>query len=235
MILRIIRNRRPWAQRALRARYSTSRGVADNVRVTVEIVPTRPARTWATVAFVGILIYVVIDVVLAFLRPDYSVLRNAESDYGRGRFAWLMDINFVLRGVFSLVAAVALLRSGMARRWTAVLLIIWALTSALLAFFPDNPPGYPVLASGSRHDLLALIAFIAITVATIGMSFSKSTAVGGLRTAQRVLSIVGPAAFILLVHPFGAFGLIERIFLAAEIGWLAVTMIGIVRLESSKA
>jgi hypothetical membrane protein len=201
------------------------------VLVTIETPATRPARGWAQAALIGIALYVAIDVVLAFLRPDYSLLRNAESDYGRGRFSWLMDINFVFRGIFSIEAAVALMRSGMARRWTAALVLVWGVASALLAFFPDNPPGYTVLASGSRHDLLALIAFIAIAVATIGMSFSRSTVTGGLRMAQRVLSIVGPAAFILLIHPFGAFGLIERIFLAAELAWLAVTMVAVARAE----
>jgi hypothetical membrane protein len=192
------------------------------------------ARRWAIVAVVGIILYVLIDVVLAFLRPDYSLIRNAESDYGRGRFHWLMDINFVLRGVFSILAAVALRRMG-ARAWTVILLMIWAITSALLAFFPDNPPGYPILASGARHDFLALIAFVTIAVATIGMSFTRMPFTPAVKTVLRVLSIVGPVEFLAFARLAGTFGLIERIFLAAELGWLAVSMVGILRLERSKS
>jgi hypothetical membrane protein len=176
-------------------------------------------------ALVGIAIYVAIDIALAFLRPDYSLIRNAESDYGRGHYAWLMDVNFVLRGVFSILALIALLQAKLARRWMAALLALWAVTSAALALFPDNPVGYPVLASGSRHLALGAIAFVAIVIATIAMSFWRSGANRRLVIAQRTLSIIGAVAFLALAHPFGAFGLIERIFLAAELAWLVITLV----------
>lgn len=202
--------------------------------MTVEIAAVRSARPLAIVVVIGIVLYVAIDVTLAFLRPDYTLGLNAESDYGRGPFSWLMDINFGIRGVFSLVAAVALLRIGIARRWTAALVAVWGVASALLAFFPDNPPGYPVLASGIRHDILGLIAFVAIAVATIAMSFSQTTAPRDMRSTLRATSIIGPAAFILLLIPFPAFGDIERVFLASEIAWLGISVAWIVPLGSPK-
>jgi hypothetical membrane protein len=202
----------------------------DTRRVTAATPPTRTTRTWRSLALVGILLYVVIDVVLAFLRPDYSLLKNYESDYGRGPFAWLMDVNFVLRGAFSAAAIVALRRAGIASRWTAVLLWIWAAASALLAFFPDNPVGYPHLASGGIHLFLAGIAFIAIAVATLGMSFGSTTR-GRFIVVRRVLAIIGGVALLLLLHPFGAPGLIERIFLAVELGWLVLTLVSVKNLD----
>ncbi|HEV2259422.1 MAG TPA: DUF998 domain-containing protein, partial [Streptosporangiaceae bacterium] len=51
-----------------------------------------------------------IDVLLAFLRPGYSLIYNAESDYGRGSWYWVMDLNFLLRCALSLVLATALSR-----------------------------------------------------------------------------------------------------------------------------
>lgn len=168
---------------------------------------------------VGIAVYVLIDVALALLRPDYSLLRNYESDYSRGRFCWLMDINFVLRGVLTAVAAIALKRSGLASTWVAALVWIWAGASAFLAFFPDNPAGYPHLWTGAVHLALAFIAFLAIAVATTAMSFRRSAHAS---VALRILSIIGAVSFLLLAHPFGAGGLIERIFLAAQLAWLGV-------------
>jgi hypothetical membrane protein len=194
--------------------------------VTAAVPPTPATRIWANLALAGILLYVVIDVVLAFLRPDYSLLKNYESDYSRGKFCWLMDANFVLRGLLSACAVIALRRAGVASRWTAVLLWIWAVASALLAFFPDNPVGYPHLASGGIHLILAGIAFVAIAVATLGMSFGRSTR-GRFVVAQRVLAIIGVVALLLVLHPFGAPGLIERAFLAAELGWLTITLAGL--------
>ena len=34
---------------------------------------------------------------LAFLRPGYSLIYNAESDYGCGRWYWVMDLNNLSR------------------------------------------------------------------------------------------------------------------------------------------
>ena len=105
---------------------------------------TRPAaKTLALAAVAGVICYVAIDVVLKFLRPEYSLLHNAESDYGRGPWFWVMDLNFLLRCALSLAIAVAISRSArMEGRLRAgqVLLVIWATCSGLLA-----------LGSATRH------------------------------------------------------------------------------------
>jgi len=49
-------------------------------------------RSLAWLAIGGGIAYVAIDVVLRFLRPGYSLLYNAESDYGRGPWYWVMDL-----------------------------------------------------------------------------------------------------------------------------------------------
>ncbi|HEY5231867.1 MAG TPA: DUF998 domain-containing protein, partial [Galbitalea sp.] len=193
--------------------------------------PATPAtRLWVNLALAGILLYVVVDIALALLRPDYSLLKNYESDYGRGTFAWLMDVNFVLRGLLSAFAIVALRRVGITRGWMAVLLRIWAVGSALLALFPDNPVGYPHLVSGGIHLIIAGIAFLAIAVATLGMSFGSASR-GRFVVARRVLAIVGAVALLLLLHPFGAPGLVERTFLAAELGWLALALVSVDKVD----
>ncbi|HEY8325186.1 MAG TPA: DUF998 domain-containing protein, partial [Ktedonobacterales bacterium] len=65
---------------------------------------TGAARTLALLSLVGIILYVVIDVLLFVLRPELSLLHRAESDYGNGQWAWLMDANFLLRCALSLAA-----------------------------------------------------------------------------------------------------------------------------------
>ena len=57
----------------------------------------------ARLALAGVVLYAVIDTALVFLRPQFSILHNAESDYGSsGPWAWLMDLNFLLRCALSL-------------------------------------------------------------------------------------------------------------------------------------
>jgi len=65
-------------------------------------------RRIALLCLGGIALYVALDVLLFFLRPDLPLLRHAESDYGNGPWAWIMDVNFLLRCAFSLAAAGAL-------------------------------------------------------------------------------------------------------------------------------
>src|SRR4029077_9319672 len=105
----------------------------------------RRGRVWALTAVVGIAVYIAVDVALVFLRPRLSVLHNAESDYGsKGRYGWLMDLNFVLRCLLSLAVVRALTVVGDLNRRlrpALALLVAWSVASGLLAFFPDDPVG----------------------------------------------------------------------------------------------
>ena len=81
------------------------------VPVTAPVLPPRQrtapsrAKPLARLTLAGVAVYVAIDVLLAFLRPGYSLIYNAESDYGRGPWFWVMDINFLLRCALSLAIA----------------------------------------------------------------------------------------------------------------------------------
>lgn len=185
-------------------------------------------HSFAGLALIGIVLYLAIDIALGVLRPDYSLVKNYESDYGRGPFSWLMDVNFILRGVLSVLAVIAMRRAGVASRSTAVLMWVWAGASALLAFFPDNPAGYPHVATGAIHLILAGIAFVTIAIATVMISFARGRLTGGL-IPLRVIAVVGVIALVLVGHPFGVPGLVERVFLAAQLCWLVIVLAVVIR------
>jgi hypothetical membrane protein len=181
---------------------------------------------------VGVVVYVVIDVALVFLRPQFSVLHNAESDYGsRGPYDWVMDANFVLRCLVTF-AAIAAVVSVVADRATVRrglrLLGVWAVASGLLAFLPDDPVGTKTHARGAAHLLFALIAFVAVIVGTFAT-------LRGLRGDSRFapvqrpllgLALAAVVAIVLLgqaglgVHSLG--GLWEKTFLGCEMAWIAL-------------
>jgi hypothetical membrane protein len=202
-----------------------------------------PSRTkplaWFTLA--GIVVYVAIDVLLAFLRPGYSLLYNAESDYGRGPWYWVMDLNFLLRCALSLAIAAALYRvirpDGRTRSGLA-LLVTWAICSGLLAFFADDPEGTPQHGSGVVHVILAVIAFTCITIGTILISAALRSDPAWRRTAPVLLalSIAGAVAYLLLgtatKHHHAPGGLYERIFLGLELLWIAVAAVAIARRQT---
>jgi hypothetical membrane protein len=199
------------------------------------------ARLLAWSALAGIIAYVAIDALLAFLRPGYSLIYNAESDYGRGPWFWVMDLNFLLRCALSLAVVGALAsvtRSDGLARGGRILLVIWAACSGLLAFFADDLEGQAVTASGIVHLALALIAFPCVAVGTILISSSLRTD-PAWRSASAVLlavSVAGVAAFLLLGTAFGhqhaPGGLYERIFLGLQLLWIALAAYFIVARRS---
>jgi hypothetical membrane protein len=184
---------------------------------------------WAVLA--GIVVYLAIDALLAFLRPNYSLLYNAESDYGRGPWFWVMDANFLLRCALSLALVAALaqvIRTAPRARHGLTLLATWAICSGLLAFFADDVEGTRVHGSGVIHLLLAFIAFICVTIATIVLSVSLRAEPTLRRAAALLLpvSVAGAVAFLLLCsatgHQHAPEGLYERIFLGLELLWMGL-------------
>jgi hypothetical protein len=198
------------------------------------------ARALARFVLAGVAVYVAIDVLLAFLRPAYSLLYNAESDYGRGPWYWVMDLNFLLRCALSLAIVAALYRTTRPDgrpRGGLTLIVVWAICSGLLAFFADNPAGTPQTSSGIVHLILGFIAFICITIGTIMVSASLMSDQSWRPAAPVLLTIaiVGVIPYLLLGiphkhHPPG--GLYERIFLGLELIWIVVAAFAIVRRTS---
>lgn len=190
---------------------------------------------WLVLA--GVIVYIGIDVLLAFLRPGYSLIYNAESDYGRGPWSWVMDANFLLRCLLSLALAMALaqvIRPGTRARSGLALLAVWAVCSGLLAFFADDLEGQPVRGSGIVHLVLAFIAFTCITAGTIVLSASLRPDPAWRRAAALLLpvSLAGAAAFLLLGtaagHHHAPGGLYERIFLGLQLLWIALAAASII-------
>jgi hypothetical membrane protein len=188
---------------------------------------TAPAwrRVLGGLALAGIVAYAVIDAALWRLDPWYSLVGNPESDYGVGAHAWLLDVNFALRGAFSIAAAAAVaphVRAASARRIGIGAVVVWAVCSAALALFPDSPP-----ATGRIHLLLALVAFVAVAGGTIILSRGLRGAVAHRAwTALQLMSLLGAVFLIgLVVGPrVDVSGLLERIFLALELLWLATAV-----------
>jgi hypothetical membrane protein len=188
-------------------------------------------RSLAWFAIGGGIAYVAIDVVLRFLRPGYSLLYNAESDYGRGPWFWVMDFNFLLRCAVSLAACLALFRAASPDsrvRGGLCLLATWAVCSGLLAFFADDVEGTPLTGSGIVHLALAFVAFACVAVGTILISAGLRSDPAWQSAASVLLAvaIAGAAAFLLLGtatgHRHAPGGLYERIFLGLELLWIGL-------------
>lgn len=196
------------------------------------------AQWLALLSLCGIILYVAIDVLLFFLRPDLSIVHRAESDYGNGPWAWIMDVNFLLRCALSLAAVFAFwyaIPRTLLSRIALGLLTVWAIASGILAFFPDDYEGTPPTTHGKIHLLAAGIAFLCCLLATLLLT-------GVLARLWHRLLIVAALGVSWLVAAVGLFlltrrgfalgspaGLYERIFLGFELLWLTLAMINLLR------
>jgi hypothetical protein len=162
-----------------------------------------------------------------------SPVRNAVSQYGITPFRAGYRVATIAFAVAALGLALGLhraLRASGNVRFVIGLLTIFAITRALISWFPMDAPGTPRTTTGRQHGLLAIAAFIAATIAAfrLGSALSGgarwhslapvSTALGGAMLACLLAIVV--ARRVPAVHE--RFGAIERGFYLAAIAWFAV-------------
>lgn len=204
----------------------------------------RGAVRWEFAAtIVGIAAYVVLDTVAQLLPPHYSPISQAESDLGVGPYGWVMNLNFVVRGVLSLALVAGLYRSwpSGAPRPSAGLALIgaWGAGALILAVAHADVSG-PATVHGTVHLVTAFLAFLFAAVGIVLVS--RSIPAHGPWRALRpyAVGISGLVAISLVVLFLGTgvpriehhwFGLLERIFLGAVLLWMLLVSIVLLRGE----
>lgn len=194
----------------------------------------------------GILLYMVLDVVAQLLPPHYSPITQAESDLAVGPFGFVMTLNFINRGVLSLVFLYALVRTvrlegrGSAPlRSGVVFFTIWSVGALILAAFPTDVPNLPLSWHGAVHLVVALVAFFGGAVGAFALAdhFGESSS---LRAAKRfafpfailvvllfVVEITAGFAVPRIATHYG--GLTERLFLGSLLAWMFVVSVHLAR------
>jgi hypothetical protein len=190
------------------------------------------ARTWFLIVIAEIVLYVVLDAIAQSLPPHYSPISVAESDLAVGPYGYIMTINFLNRGVLSLLFLFALQRTmgfgstGAVKlsRGSTMVFGVWAVGAILLAFFPTDVPATPVSWHGTVHLVVALLAFFggAIGAVLLSLQMKKSEALRGASSAALALAVISVLAllmmFVLTRSDIG--GLTERIFLGSVLLWI---------------
>jgi hypothetical protein len=186
-----------------------------------------------------VVLYVVLDVIAQLLPPHYSPISQAESDLAVGKFGFVMAINFLNRGVLSLLFILAFHRTlnlmkvdRSQFRTGSYLLGAWVVGALLLAVFPTDVQTAPISWHGAIHLVVAIIGFIAggFGILVLSRKLGQNREFKGLRRIAQPISVI--AVLLWLVEfaiPFispnlnsNVGGLIERLFLGSVLLWLAV-------------
>jgi hypothetical membrane protein len=186
-------------------------------------------RVAASVAVVGVLVYVVIDIVLQFLPPHYSAISQAESDLAVGPFGWIMSINFFGRGITSAALIVAIVSTGPRARLRTIgftLLAVAGVCSALIAFFPTDIPRQGGVAPSTIHGIVHVagassgfvLALAAFWFLTFWLPERSRVADAFLGVASIGLVFLG----LTVVAIPSLLGLAERVCLVGILGWVFV-------------
>lgn len=198
---------------------------------------SRRSRFLFALAIGGIILYIILDAVAQSLPPHYNPISQAESDLAVGPNGYIMTLNFINRGVFSLCFLFGLLLTVYSEdaasprlRKGAYAFAVWSVGALLLAAFPTDVPATPVSWHGAIHLLVAIAAFLGGAFGAVYISLGMTRSGSVSRARGVALPLAALSAILCVVELLGAGvapgfysnygGLVERLFLGSVLLWV---------------
>ena len=180
-----------------------------------------------------IILYVALDAIAQVLPPHYSPLSQAESLLAVGPYGYVMTVNFLIRGVFSLLFVYAFVQiltmlgqNWRIYKWGLYAVGIWGVGALLLAGFPATGRTLVI------HTIIGAIVFIAAPLGelSISLKLGQVEALAGVKKIALVIAVLGVLfmAFFWGVLPFlhhlksSYGGFFERLLIGSVILWMAI-------------
>jgi hypothetical protein len=185
-------------------------------------------RTFARIAIVAAILFLVIVVALIFLAPEIDPLQYGISFYALTGFRVVIGVAIALVGLSAMFLGIALWPDvSVAGRVGTALLIGWGMLSIPAGIFPLDPPGAVPTLSGTIHNMAGLSFLLAIpAVLLVEFSGNVLTRSAGAGKATYWLACLVPVSAILLFAFNGPFsslgigGLIQRLYWLVFTAWL---------------
>jgi Protein of unknown function (DUF998) len=180
-----------------------------------------------------IVLYIVLDAIAQALPPHYSPISQAESLLAVGPYGYIMTVNFLNRGVFSLLFVYAIVQvfSMSGENWRNYRLglcgiVIWGVGALLLAGFPATGRTIGI------HTIIAIIIFIAAPLGELSISL-KLGQTKVLAGAKKMALVVAGLAVLSMIFYWGVLpflhplksdysGLFERLLIGSVIAWMGM-------------
>ncbi|MCX6205789.1 MAG: DUF998 domain-containing protein [Bacteroidetes bacterium] len=183
----------------------------------------KPKKTIAFISIFGLILFLVIVIILHFLRPDKNMLTCFVSEYAVGKVSWLMTIAFFALAFASTLILRDLMRHVTSSNLGIITLSIFCIGIFLAGIFPTDIPGEQRTIEGLIHGFAALIALLNLGISMIawGISFKKNYALkkyAGPTVFWGLISLILLTIFI--ASPISLRGLTQRLLLFCDISWL---------------
>ena len=203
------------------------------------------ARLSFAATITGIALYLILDAVAQSLPPHYSPVSQAESDLAVGPYGYIMSVNFVNRGLFSLLFLYALTKSLPTSKFRTGfwLFAIWAVGALVLAVAPTDVNTHATL-HGVVHLVVATFAFLgaALGALSISRAFKRDPGLKDLASYVMPLAVLATVFFFVLyggpaILPHAAAregGLVERAFIGLVLVWMLAVSVLMLKRQAPK-
>ena len=181
-------------------------------------------------------LFVLLVVLLHFLRPETNPLTLGVSYYAVGTYGFLMTAAFLILSLGGATLTFGLLLGSTQGHRSPVgllLLGIWSLSVALAAIFPIDAPGAPPTTHGMIHELVgtSFLLFV-IAVFLLSRQFARDSRWHAFSRPATVIAFLVLAAGVALFLMNGIFqsdlgGLVQRMYLFISLLWLFLIAMGL--------
>ena len=177
----------------------------------------------ALTSLYGHLLFLFVFILMHFLRPDKSYLKNFTSEYAVGDFGWLMTLGFLGVVTGALFIIIGLLLHFKPSKISIITLSLWCLGMLLAALFKTDVPVEKTTVKGLIHGFAALLAFINLGIAMIawGFIFNRNNNWKDIAKQSCFFGVMSIVLFVIFfMSPPSFRGLTQRMLIVWDMLWL---------------
>lgn len=188
----------------------------------------------ALITLICIPIYILLDIIVQLLPPHYSI-KLAESLLADGPYGYIMNINFLIRGMLSISVIIALSQyvknsiPSASFKIGRVMFWVWGIAAFLLAIFNCDTSATATTLHGKIHFFLGVVAFIAapIGMLLISISIRNVAQLKSIKIVTLVVSILDICVFLILFSKHNWLtlsypGIVERVGIGLVLLWSGI-------------